>query len=215
MKRLLFIGIALVLAASLAGCGGIEITSTTAISQTFSDPNADGDIAFDPAPPGTFTVSTAATTLSVIAGIDPLSGVEYRGFLDFPLGGAGGVPSGAVIVSATLELFINRVVVAAPSTTVPVLMDLVSFQPPALIAGDFDRTTQPALISRTFNIFTSDTGNFVLIDVTSLMQEAQRLSLPDFQVRLLLDFSATSGRIEIDDRPTVGATAPLLTVEYR
>jgi hypothetical protein len=46
------------------------------------------------------------------------------------------------------------------------------------------------------------------------MQEAQRRVLPDFQVRLLLDITAASGQIEIDDQPTVGATAPLLTVEY-
>jgi hypothetical protein len=126
----------------------------------------------------------------------------------------GGVPAGAVIVSATLEIFINEVAVTAPTTTVPILMDLVSFQPPTLITGDFDRTTQPPLLSRTVNIFTSDVGTLVPIDVTTLMREAQRLNLPDFQVRLLLDFTATSGRIVIDDQPTVSATAPLLTVEY-
>jgi hypothetical protein len=216
MKKLLLLGMVLVLTSALVGCGGGgDSARATAISQVFSDPNADGDIAFDPGPPATFTISNASTNLNVLAGIDPLSVIEYRGFLDFPLGGAGGVPAGATIVSATLDVFINRVVVAAPATAVPILMDLVSFQPPTLVAGDYDRTTQPPLLSRTFNIFTTDAGAFVPIDVTAFMREAQRLGLPDLQVRLLLDFTATSGRIEIDDRPTVGATAPLLTVEYR
>ena len=214
MKKLMILGVALVLAATLAGCGSGSDAPATAITQIFSDPNADGDIAFDPTPPGTFTVSTASTTLSVLAGIDPISGVEFRGFLDFPLGGAGGVPAGAIIVSATLDIFINEVIVTAPSTTVPILMDLVTFQPPTLIASDFDRITLPALASRTFNVFTSDAGFSVPVDVTGLMQEAQRLGLPDFQVRLLLDLTATDGRIEIDDQPLVGATAPLLIVEY-
>src|SRR3990172_11920711 len=147
MKKLLLLGLALILAVSLAGCGGGGNRNDTVIVQTFSDRNADGDIAFDPGPPATFTVSNASTNLNVLAGIDPLSVIEYRGFLDFPLGGAGGVPAGATIVSATLEVFINRVVVAAPATTVPILMDLVSFQPPTLVAGDYDRTTQPPLLS--------------------------------------------------------------------
>jgi hypothetical protein len=184
------------------------------ISQVFSDPNADGDIAHDPGPPETFTISTASTTLGVLVGIAPLSAIEYRGFLDFPLSGAGGVPANATIVSATLEVFINQVLMAAPATTVPILIDLVSFQPPILIADDFSRVTQPPLTSRTFNIFSADARSTVPIDVTTLMREAQRLGLPDFQVRLLLDLTATSGQIEIDDRPTVSATAPLLTVEY-
>ncbi len=214
MKKLLILGMALALTATLAGCGGGGNAATTVVTQIFSDPTADGDIAHDPGPLETFTISTASTTLGVLVGIAPLSVIEYRGFLDFPLGGAGGVPAGAIIVSATLEIFINQVVVAAPATPVPILMDLVSFQPPTLIASDFDDVALPPLASRTFNVFTTDEGFFVPIDVTGLMQEAQRRVLPDFQVRLLLDFSATSGRIEIDDRPTVRATAPLLTVEY-
>lgn len=214
MKRLLLLGMALVLTVTLAGCGGGSDAAPTIVTQIFSDPNADGDIARDPGPPETFTISTASTTLGVLVGIDPLSVVEFRGFLDFPLGGAGGVPAGAIIVSATLDIFINEVIVAAPATAVPILMDLVTFQPPTLIASDFDDVALPPLASRTFDIFTTDAGFFVPVDVTGLMQEAQRRGLPDFQVRLLLDFAAASGRIEIDDRPTVGATAPLLTVEY-
>jgi hypothetical protein len=215
MKKLILLGVALVLTVTLAGCGGGgDSAPATAISQVFSNPDADGDIAHDPGPPETFTISTASTTLGVVVGIAPLSVTEYRGFLDFPLSGAGGVPANATIVSATLDVFINQVLVAPPATTVPIQIDLVSFQPPILIADDFSSVTQPSLTSRTFNIFSDDAGSIVPIDVTPLMREAQRLGLPDFQVRLLLDITADSGQIEIDDRPTVNATAPLLTVEY-
>jgi hypothetical protein len=205
---------ALVLTATLVGCGDGNDAPATFVTQISSDPTADGDIARDPGPPETFTISTASTTSGVLVGIDPLSVIEFRGFLDFPLGGAGGVPAGAIIVSATLEVVINQVVVAAPATTVPILIDLVSFQPPILVFSDFDRITLPALASRTVIFRTTDVGFVVPIDVTGLMQEAQRRVLPDFQVRLLLDITAASGQIEIDDQPTVGATAPRLTVEY-
>jgi hypothetical protein len=89
------------------------------------------------------------------------------------------------------------------------LLDLVSFQPPTLIPADFDR---PPLVSLSFDVFTSDTGATLVVAVTSLMFEAQRLGLQDFQVRLLLDFTASSGLVEIDD--SVAATAPLLTVQF-
>jgi hypothetical protein len=202
----------MVMVFALTGCGGGDRGVSTVVTEIFSDPGVDGDIAFDPTPPGTFTVSSVQTTKSVLAGIAPGSAVEYRGFLDFPLGGSGGVPSNASIVSATLEVFV-RGVNANPGATVPIVIDLVSFPPP-LQASDYSRQSTVAILSRTVDFFGSDQGNFVPIDVTSLMREAQRLNLPEFQVRLLLDLSASSGRIEIDDQPTVGSTAPLLTVEY-
>ncbi len=200
----------LVMALTLAACGHDDHHEDVFTTQIFSDFNVDGDIAFTP--PATFTVSTANNTLSVLAGIAPGDATEFRGFLDFPLGGSGGVPSGATIISATLEVFIRRVDVTA-GANVPIVMDLISFPPP-LVAGDFNQATTVPLLSRTVDFFASDQGNFVPIDVTAFMQEAQRLNLPEFQVRLLLSTSVVSGRIEIDDQPTVSATAPLLTVEY-
>jgi hypothetical protein len=198
----------------LFGCGGGSDGSSpspsTVKSQILSDPAADGDIAFTP--PATYVVSSSLTTLDVLAGVDPDSGDEYRGFLDFPLGGSDGVPINATIVSATLEIVIDSVTVAAPDDTVPMILDLVSFQPPTLISTDFDRSIQPPLLSQRFTFFTTDAGTSVAIDVTSLMEEAQHRGLPDFQVRLLLDFSAASGLIQIDD--DAAAAAPLLTVRY-
>jgi len=180
---------------------------TIFISHIQSDQGADGDIRFTA--PLTYTISSALTERSVLAGIEPITGDEFRGFLDFPLSGPGGVPVTAAVISATLEIFITGVTVTAPNEIVPLLIDLVSFQPPTLIASDFDR---PVLQSMNFDVFTSDTGTIVPVDVTPLMVEAQRLGLPDFQLRLLLDFSASSGLVEIDD--SIAETAPLLTVKF-
>jgi hypothetical protein len=216
MKSSYFVRLAVVLATVLlVGCGGGGGGGGTAptifVSNIQSDPGADGDIAFTE--PSTFTISSALTTGSVQAGIiDPIFGPEFRGFLDFPLAGPGGVPVTASVISATLEIFIASVTVTAPNVIVPLLIDLVSFQPPTLLFDDFDRLVQPPLVSTIFDVFTSDVGTTLLVDVTPLMVEAQRLGLPDFQVRLLLDFSASTGLVEIDD--SIAETAPLLSVEF-
>jgi hypothetical protein len=46
------------------------------------------------------------------------------------------------------------------------------------------------------------------------MQEAQRLGVPDFQVRFVLDFEPDVGFVGIEDLPFDPSTAPLLTVRY-
>lgn len=213
-KHLLALLAALLMISLLFGCywdsENHHRHSSTFVSQILSDASADGDIAFTA--PSAYVVSSAAATHNVQAGVDPLSGDEYRGFLDFPLGGSGGVPLDATIREATLEIAINAVAVATPGDTVPMILDLVAFQPPSLIGTDFDRSVQPPLLSLPFVFFESDAGNSVALDVTPFMEEAQRRGLPDLQVRVLLDFSAISGLIEIDDDAVV--TAPLLTVRY-
>jgi len=155
---------------------------------------------------------------SVFAGIDPASGDESRAFLHFPLSGPNGIPLNAVIVSATIDIVIDNIVLQSPGDTVPILIDLVSFTPP-LIPNDFDRTSLPPLASLAVltPISSADVGGHVFIDVTSLMAQAQSLALPDFQIRILEDFSAVApGLIEIDDTTGAnrGALAPLLQVEY-
>ena len=102
-------------------------------------------------------------------------------------------PVTPVIVSATLDIFINNSIPYPLSDTIPIRIDLVSFQPPTLIETDFVTSLQPALATKTiqpFN-FPTDFGQHVRIDVTSFMIEAQRLSLPDFQVRILEDFGTS------------------------
>jgi hypothetical protein len=196
------------------GCGGdSEASDPTPIlsTQIYSSPRADGDIAFTA--PSTFTISSALTMGNVFAGVDPATGDEFRGFLHFPLGGPAGIPADATIESAILEIHINSVAVPSSDATVPILIDLVDFQPPTLVAEDYDRVLQPPLLSLApVNFFPFDAGEIVEIDVTSLVQEAQRLRLQDFQLRFLLDLYVNTGLIEIDD--SEDATAPLLTVEY-
>lgn len=214
MRKRLGLGIAAIFALALVGCGG-EVRPVF-IAQILSDQPTDGDIAFDGAD---FIIVNGPDTLFFGIDDNDPNFPEYRAFLDFPLDGSTGqdiVPADAGIVSATLEVFINRVDFAA---TVPTLIDLVTYPISGLTATDFDSLplTFPggAFASRALDFFSSDQGNYVAIDVTSLLREAQRRGLSDFQVRFLLDFSTTFGFVGIEDRPNVALTAPLLTVEYR
>ncbi|GAB4368835.1 MAG: hypothetical protein Kow00128_14560 [Deltaproteobacteria bacterium] len=209
MRKQIVLGVAAILALVLAGCGGGD-SRPVFVAQILSDQPSDGDIAFDGV---TFTPTQGPVTL--FFGIDDNDPdfPEYRAFLDFPLDGSTGqdvVPANAVIVSATLEIFIDRVNFADP---VPALLDLVEYVPGSLVAADF---TSVPLAFRSLDFFATGTGNFVAIDVTPLMREAQRRGLPDFQVRFLLDFALSNfGFVGIEDRPNIALTAPLLTVEYR
>lgn len=201
--------VAMVLA--LAGCGDNSAPPRTT-TQILSDPTYDGDITSA----GTVT---QGNTESVFAGIDPATTVEYRAFLDFPLGGSQGVPGNALIDSALLDIEINSIAPQPLTYTIPIRIDLVSFQPPNLVATDFDRTSQPALATMTLSppIAQSDFGQHVVIDVTHLMRVAQQLGLPDFQVRILEDLGpVTPGLVEINDTTGVNRDilAPLLEVTY-
>ncbi len=212
MKRTILSIMMVFISIALIGCG--DGHRPTFVTQILSDAVYDGDIAYDGA---AYTVTPAAQ--SVLAGIDPSTGVEYRAFLDFPLGGPDGVPGDAVIVSATLDFVINSILPQPLSGTIPVRIDLVAFQPPTLIGSDFSRTSQPALATTTIvpPISQADFGQHIIVDVTPLMNEAQRLGLVDFQVRILEDLGpVVPGLIEINDTTGVnrGALAPLLEVSY-
>jgi hypothetical protein len=218
--RVSAIAAACVLFLSACGGGGGDIDSPPPqafTAQIFSDPAFDGDI--EQLPDGTFTITQGMTSAvqSVLAGIDPVGGTEFRAFLDFPLGGSGGVPADAVIDSAFLELYIDDL--EPIDGQLPVRIDLVAFQPPTLLATDFSRTAQPALASVTVfpDITRSDVGTSVPIDVTPLMREAQRRGLADFQVRIMEDLGPEIPDLMVIDN-TKGADraslAPLLTVTY-
>jgi hypothetical protein len=206
-------------AMSLTGCGGDSRSGPppAITTQILSDSSFDGDI--QETAPNTFVVTQgmSSSVQSVFAGIDPATSTEFRAFLDFPLSGTGGVPGNAVIESAFLDIFINSF---QPSTaTLPILIELVAFQPPTLLGTDFDRTIQPPLAYvRVTPPFTqADMGTNVSIDVTSLMVQAQQLGLVDFQVRIMEDLGpAILGLIEINDTTGVDRAlrAPELTVTY-
>lgn len=210
MRKLLRLGVVALIMVSVAACGGGD-SRTVFVAQIFSDQPADGDIAFDLVLQ-TFTITNGPERL--FFGIDDLHPnlPEYRAFLDFPLDGSTGqdvVPSDAIIVSATLEVFIERVSFAS---VVPTLLDLVEYPITGLRAQDFDSAP---LATRSLNLLASDEGELVPIDVTPLMREAQRLELADFQVRFLLDFTTDIGFVGIEDQPRVAVTRPLLIVEFQ
>jgi hypothetical protein len=213
MKKLLGLCFIAVFMISIAACGGGDNPPPRVIfvAEILSDQPADGDIAYDPFRK-IFTITNGPGNL--FFGIDDLDRnlSEYRAFLDFPLDGSTGqdvVPADAVIVSATLEVFVNE---ASFATVIPAWLDLVLYPVSGLRPQDFDSAP---LMSIPFDFFRSDQGRYVAIDVTPLMREAQWLGLPDFQVRLLLDLAVSNfGFVGIEDRPNISITAPLLTVEY-
>ena len=205
---------------SLSACGGgggDNGPPQQFTTQILSDPVYDGDI--EQTAPDTYVVTQgmSSSVQSTFAGIDPVAGTEFRTFLDFPLSGTGGVPGDAIIDTAFLEFYVNGL--EPPNGSVPIRVDLVSFQPPNLIGTDFDRNNQPALASALVqgDVNNADIGNFVSVDVTPLMIRAQQLGLFDFQVRILEDLGpAISTLVEIND--STGADrrsrAPLLTVSF-
>ena len=219
MLRVSYLSIALTCAVlSLAGCGGGDDGPPPSFTtQILSDPGFDGDIEQTSATTFNIVQGMSPTVQSVFAGIDPVAGTEFRAFLDFPLTGPQGVPADAIIDSAFLEIYVDSL--TPISGSLPILIDLVSFEPPTLIGTDFDRTVQPPIASVriTPNISSADVGTYVPIDVTALMNQAQRLGLSDFQVRIMEDLGPPIATLmEIDD--TTGsarsARAPLLTVTY-
>jgi hypothetical protein len=204
----------------LAGCGGGGGDSgppPSFTTQILSDPVYDGDIEQVSDSSYTVTQGMSANVQSVLAGIDPVGGTEFRAFLDFPLGGSGGVPGNAIIDSAFLEIFVDDL--QPDTSSLPLRVELVTFQPPNLVPTDFDRSIQPPLAAVSISppINRADIGTYVSIDVTPLMEQAQRQGLPDFQVRVMEDLGpAIAALMAIDD--TTGADrakrAPLLTVTY-
>ncbi len=216
ISALLYLGITAVLALALTGCG--SVSQDIFIAEILSDQLADGDIAYDPVQ-DSFTITNGPNT--ILFGIDEMNRnlPEFRAFLDFPLDGATNgdvVPLNAEILEATLEVFIDEV---SFTGTVSTLLDLVLFSINGLTSADFDsaplKFPNGGDATLSFNFYSSDQGFFVLIDVTSLMRQTQRLGLSDLQVRFLLDFNSDSGIVGIQDRPNIAMTAPLLTVKFR
>jgi hypothetical protein len=204
----------------LSGCGadhGFTGFPPPVVSQILSNPRFDGDI--EQISPGTYLVTQGMTPSiqSVLAGLDPTTQTEFRAFLNFPLGGSGGVPLDAIIDSAFLEVLIDDVIPRNGAVTIRV--ELVAFQPPTLIGTDFDRTALPPLGAVLVEglVTSADIGHFVPVDVTSLMVQAQHRGLSDFQVRILEDLGPSNFTlIVIDDSITSARPqrAPLLTVTW-
>ena len=82
---------------SLAGCGGDRppVVPVPIVTHIFSNPSFDGDIEQTSAG-FIVTQGMSPTVQNVLAGTGP---TEFRAFLNFPLGGSGGVPFNAFIDS--------------------------------------------------------------------------------------------------------------------
>ncbi len=204
----------------LSGCGGGQGAPAgpeQVVTHILSDPSFDGDIEQTSATSFTVTQGMSGSVQTVLAGIDPSAGTEFRAFLDFPLTGPGGVPADAIIDSAYLEVLVDDL--NPPNGSLPVRVELVSFQPPTLTPAQFDRSAQPSLgaVLVFGDVTGADISHYVSVDVTQLMIQAQQLGLADFQVRVMEDLGpAIEVLMEIDD--TIQADrpqrAPVLTVTY-
>ena len=142
---------------------------------------------------------------------------DTRGFLNFPLSS---IPLAASIRFASVTVFMNSVTLRTPSLPSPFFVDLIDTVtfPTPIVSSDYSAAWAA---TRSVNFLNSDQGRFVENDVTSLMREAQRLSLPSFEIRIafneeafLANPSTTRGWVEIDDQFAVPGQRPLLTVDY-
>jgi hypothetical protein len=202
---------------SNSGAGGIPPIPPSVATQILSNPRFDGDIEQLSANSYIVTQGMSPSVQSVLAGIDPTALTEFRAFLNFPLGGSGGVPVNAFIDSAFLEVLVDNLIPGNGS--VPIRVELVAFQPPTLIGTDFDRSFLPPLgaVLVSGNVTAADIGRFVPVDVTSLMIIAQQRALVDFQLRIMEDLGPASFTLVVIDDPITAdrpQRAPLLTVTY-
>ena len=214
MIKILFTAVMMSLVVTMSGCGGGDSSNppTLFVTQIHSRAAFDGYIQFDP--PNLFTV-VQGNPPSVFAGVDPVTGSEFRAFLDFPLTGAGGVPGSATINSATLDIFIDSIILHPSASSIPIRIELVSYPPQTLQPSDYDRISLPPLAFTTIipPISSADVLRHVSIDVTALMIEAQNRGLADFPIRILEDDGFVfPGLIEINN--TIINRAPLLTVSF-
>ncbi len=194
----------------MAGCGGGHDDRPLIETRIPSDVAVDADIVNAG---GVLTVTRASTVNGIFAGVDPGNDDVYRAFLHFPLTT---VPFNARIRSAELGIVIRSVTVLPPTATIPIWIELVSFDPP-VVASDFDRTLLLPLESVSISppISSADVNREVVVDVTPLMVEAQFRGLRFFQVRIFQESDFTTpvpGLIEIDE--STQENAPLLTVVY-
>jgi hypothetical protein len=205
----------------LAGCGG---SSNQALVGTVivSDPTVDADVSRDLATGALSAPSVASVTGNVLSGVTftPPSGpslADTRGFLYFPLGT---VPVGAAVQYAGLSICLLQVTLSDPTRPAgsPFFLDLIdtSVFPPPVRSADY---SVPYVATRGFDFISTDQGNCVEIEVTTLMQQAQLLVLPSFMVRLGFDDATfandpdtTRGLVDIDD--STAATAPVLIVDF-
>lgn len=201
---LVLVGLLLV----MAGCGGGHDERPLIETTIPSDVTVDADIVDSG---GVLTVTPASAVNGVFAGVNPGNDDVYRAFLHFPLTT---IPLNARIRSADLGIVISGLTVLPPTVSVPIKIELVSFDPP-VAASDFDLLLPLRSVVISPPISSADVNREVVVDVTPLMVEAQIRGLRFFQVRISQENDLTTtapGMIKIDEETE--ANAPLLTVVY-
>jgi hypothetical protein len=202
MKKLLLLGMALVLTATLAGCGDGDhvVVSPVFVSVT-------GDAASD----GYIEDNVASLTAFQNDGIrvqSPLgTSFERRGFASFPITL---IPVASLVNSAQVRLFVTSVI--QDTVGVPVSLEVYHvFYGSPLLASDF---LAPRLLVTTFFLINSDAGSDLpAFDFSPELQ----LDVDDpthgfFQLMLI----ARNGVVEIEDSENSlpGGFVPLLDVSY-
>ncbi len=209
MRRAIFLGVALVLASTLAGCGGGE-ARLVSVDILSSGGDYDGDITYDSVLRTYSVFTTASSPNTILAGDDPaVAGVERRGFITFPLSS---IPSDAEIQGATVLIPIIRSQAIFPATSITLLIDMVTFprlntlltQPD--MAAYYDAT--PILLGPSLTVSSGFTGD-KSFDATDALIEARARSYTTLQIRV----TGSSGEVTIDDLDPGGLT-PLLRVDY-
>ncbi len=196
---------------------------TRSVVEISSDRTLDGHITADLGTGALSVPILAPVAGNLRAGIEisSMTGAaisETRAFLVFPLGA---LPSNSSIQSASVRLFLKKVsFTKSSSDPIPFLLestDTILFPPP-IVSTSFH---SPFRANKPFRCLGADTGNFVDIDVTSLLVDAQARMLPYFEVRLSSDQTrfqndptTTQGLIEIEAPSMNESRTPLLHVEF-
>ncbi len=202
MKKLLLLGMALVLTATLAGCGGSD---TVVVSPVFV--SVTGDAASDGYIEDTLPTPTAFQNDGIRVQSPLFTSLELRGFASFPISP---IPVGSLVDTAQIKLFVTNVVQDTVGT--PVSLDVYHvFYGSPLLASDF---VAPRTFVTTFLLIDSDAGaDLPPFDFSPELQ----LDVDDpthgfFQLMLI----ARDGVVEIEDSEgsLPGGFLPLLDATY-
>jgi len=202
MKRTFFALMMLCIVLAVTGCGRGDDSRPLITQEIISHPSTDimQDLLTNE-----LTFSQGFAT--VLAGLHPTREEEFRAFITFPLAD---IPQDAIIQSATLDIVIKSVTVLPPSSSIPMVIELIDLPPTALANALF---FSPPLGTTSINppIASADVNLSVPVNVTSLMRVAQARGHSKFQIRILQDFGPfPPGLIEIDD----DLDPPLLFLTY-
>ncbi|MFA6147361.1 MAG: hypothetical protein WC899_04045 [bacterium] len=208
MRKIGILGLVVVLALVLAGCGGgdsRDVVVRDIVSMGGAD---DGYIGLDSI--GYYTVFSSDNPNTIVVSDDPAD--SRRGFVTFSLSS---IPTGAAIRSATIFLPVLRAtpVVGVPDVTVLVDMVSVPSLDRLISQGEMDSAYHAAVILQgpSISISSGDAGFDKTFGAKDAVNEALHRRDSVLQIRLI----AVSGDVTLDDLlQSDGTGTPMLRVEY-